>query len=133
MNRRVVLDTNAYSQLFRGDRAVLEVLGEAERVYVPVTVLGELLAGFRIGAREGQNRRELKEFLAKPTVRVLHTTEEVADVYSNLVCDLRTVGKRIPTNDLWIAAHTMAAGAVLVSYDAHFERVPGLRRWQGSG
>jgi tRNA(fMet)-specific endonuclease VapC len=131
VNRQVVLDTNAYSHLFRGDERVLEVLGKAERVYVPVTVIGELLAGFRMGSREERNRKELAEFLAKPTVRVLETSEEVADVYAGLVAGLREAGRKVPTNDVWIAAHAMAVGGVLVSFDAHFEAVAGLRRWRG--
>ena len=121
MNRRVVLDTNAYSQLFRGDQRVLAIL--------PVTVLGELLAGFRMGSREARNRKDLGEFLSQPTVRVLSTTEEVADVYASLVTSLRRQGRRIPTNDVWIAAHAMSIGGILVSFDAHFEAVEGLQRW----
>jgi tRNA(fMet)-specific endonuclease VapC len=32
----------------------------------------------------------------------------------------------IPTNDIWIAAHTFESGAELLSFDAHFAAVPGL-------
>jgi len=129
MNRHLVLDTNAYSNLFRGDTAILDALGEAEEVCIPVPVLGELLAGFRMGNRETENRRELKEFLARPTVRVLPTTEEVADLYSLLVRDLKNAGTKIPTNDVWIAAHAMAVGGILLTSDAHFRCVPGLLVW----
>jgi len=127
MNEKTVIDTNAYSQLFRGDEVVLEVISRAERVYMPVTVLGELLAGFRMGSREKRNRQELEEFLGKPTVRVLETTPDIADIYAGLVADLRKAGRKIPTNDIWIAAHAISKGAVLISYDKHFQSVPGLR------
>ncbi len=40
-------------------------------------------------------------------------------------------GHPIPINDVWIAAHTLEAGAILVTYDAHFTAVPGLRIWDG--
>ena len=127
MNRRLVLDTNAYSNLFRGNTEILDALGEAEEVCIPVTVLGELLAGFRMGTREARNRRELRDFLAKPSVRVLPTNEEVADQYSLLVRDLKAAGRKIPTNDVWIAAHALVAGGALLTSDAHFQSVPGLR------
>ena len=130
MNGKVVIDTNAYSALFRGDEAVLEVISGAERVYVPVTVLGELLAGFRMGNQDAKNRRELEGFLAKSTVRVLVTTPDIADIYAEVVAALRSMGRKIPTNDIWIAAHTMSEGAVMGSYDRHFDEVAGLRRWR---
>ena len=38
--RRVLLDTNAYSALARGDDAVLDAIAEADAVYVSVVVLG---------------------------------------------------------------------------------------------
>ncbi len=41
--------------------------------------------------------------------------------------NLKRQGLPIPTNDLWIAASCMEHGAVLFSFDAHFERVGGLR------
>lgn len=132
MNAKVVLDTNAYSHLFRGDEAVLEVISRARQVLVPVTVLGELFAGFRIGGREARNRRDLEEFLSRPSVEVLTAGPEVADIYGGLVGDLRAAGRKIPTNDLWIAAHAISVGGVLVTYDRHFEAIAGLRRWPGS-
>ena len=63
MTSRLVLDTNAYSELFRGNELVLDAISEAERTYLPVTVLGELFAGFRSGSKEQQNRTQLKQFL----------------------------------------------------------------------
>jgi len=127
MNSKVVIDTNAYSQLFRGNVAVLNCLSSAQRVLMPVTVLGELLAGFRMGSRETRNREELEEFLGKPTVKIQETTSDIADIYAGLVADLREAERKIPTNDIWIAAHTISEGAVLLSYDKHFHAISGLR------
>jgi predicted nucleic acid-binding protein len=39
---------------------------------------------------------------------------------------LRKKGRPIPTNDIWIAAHTMEADADLISSDPHFGRIDGL-------
>jgi tRNA(fMet)-specific endonuclease VapC len=39
----------------------------------------------------------------------------------------RLWGRPIPANDLWIAASCLEHGAVLFSFDAHFEQVDGLR------
>lgn len=131
--RRVLLDTNAYSEFRRGNEAVLDVLAEAERVYLSVFVLAELHYGFKGGIREGQNVRELGTFLDKPTVRILHTTRDTADLFATVKDQLRRKSLKIPTNDLWIAAHCLEIGGVLVTFDRHFDRIEGLRRWPPPG
>ena len=127
--RQVLLDTNAYARLLAGDTNVLEEVSEAERVYLSVFVMGELLAGFRGGAKMAQNRQLLKTFLAKPTVSFLGATQETAEIFGQIKHDLRKAGTPIPINDVWIASHAMETGSVLVTYDTHFREVPGLRLW----
>ena len=127
--RRVVLDTNAYAALHRGDERVLDELAVADRVYVPVFVFGELLYGFKLGGRELENRRRLEAFVRKPTVRSLDTSSETADLFATLKSGLRKKGTPIPDNDLWIAAQCLETGSTLVSFDRHFETVDGLRLW----
>ena len=46
--RKIVLDTNAYSHLMEGDKQVLEALNEADKIYLPVFVVAEVLFGFGI-------------------------------------------------------------------------------------
>ena len=48
---RIVLDTSAYSQARRGSPLALAAIARADVVFLPVTVLGELEAGFRLGSR----------------------------------------------------------------------------------
>lgn len=81
---RLVLDTSAYSHLRRGDVRVIEAAGEAEALYVPATVLGELEAGFRVGRRYRENARVLAEFLREPIVRIVPTTADVARRYGEV-------------------------------------------------
>ena len=127
--RKILLDTNAYSRLAGGAEELLDVLGDADVVYFSVFVLGELLAGFRGGKREKQNRQTLREFLASPTVKLLMATEETAEVFGEVKDALRRQGTPLPINDVWIAAHAIEAGAVLVTFDSHFGQVHGLRKW----
>lgn len=128
--KQVLLDTNAYSELLKGDERVLDEIGEAGKVYMSIFVLGELFYGFKGGQRELQNRDYLKVFLSKHPVRILGATEETAEYFSEIKHNLKERGKKIPLNDVWIAAHTMQHGAVLITYDRHFEHVQGLRTWQ---
>ena len=127
--RRVLLDTNAYGRLLAGDARVLDEMADADEVLLSVFVMGELLAGFRGGSKLAENRQTLKEFLAKPTVTFLGATAETAEVFGQIKDDLRKRGRPIPLNDVWIAAHAMETGSVLVTDDGHFRRIPGLRLW----
>ena len=130
--KKIVLDTNAFSAFMAGDGEVLEVLSQAEQVFMSTVVLGELYAGFKGGRREAENSEILESFLKKATVRTLDVSRETAEVFGTVKYQLKVQGTPIPLNDVWIAAHTIETGSQLVTYDRHFSRVPGLRLWRGS-
>lgn len=124
---RVVLDTNRYTDLAKGDRDVLRLLETAAEVYLPFVVLAELRAGFALGSRSHDNEQALERFLAKPVVTILFATEATTRVYASLFRQLRRQGTPIPTNDLWIAALAVEHGLEVVSRDRHFQHLPQLR------
>ena len=127
--KSIMLDTNAYSSYRRGNEDVLEALARAERVFMSVFVLGELLYGFLGGNRQVRNRRELSSFLDKPSVFVATATEETSEQFAVTKEALRQTGTPLPMNDVWIAAHCLQLGATMVTLDGHFSSVPGLRVW----
>ena len=129
--RPILLDTSAYTAFMRGEPEVVEVIARAGKILLTSVVLGELLAGFAAGMREPKNRAELARFIESPRVEVLPVTAETADCYALVWLGLRRKGQPIPTNDLWIAASTMEHGAALLTRDAHFAHIEGLRcGWQ---
>lgn len=125
--RPIALDTNAYTAFKRGDEQIVTVLQHAPIIIVCVTVLGELLGGFAAGKRESHNRSELTQFLNTPRVKVVSSTIATADLYALVYSALRRKGQPIPTNDLWIAASSLEHGAALLTLDAHFQNIDGLR------
>jgi len=125
--RPILLDTNAYTAFMLGSAEVVEVLAHAERLYLNSIVLGELLGGFAAGTREAKNRAELARFLDSPRLDVLTVTMQTADSYALIYAGLRRKGQLIPTNDLWIAASALEHGAGLLTRDAHFSQIDGLR------
>ncbi len=128
---RVLIDSCAYTRFVAGDRTVSASLSRTRTVYLSVFVLGELKAGFQSGSHEAQNKKILAAFLEKPSVELLPAGEDTADLYARIWSTLRKAGRPIPTNDVWIAAQAMETGSVLVTFDAHFTHVPGLRVWEG--
>jgi predicted nucleic acid-binding protein len=120
---RLCLDTSAYSRFKRGDASVVEILDRAEWIGVPAITLGELRTGFLMGRRSDQSEKELTDFLANPVVAVLEVDDEVSRHYAGIMRDLRDAGMPLPTNDIWIAATAVRAGAVVLTFDAHFEKI----------
>lgn len=123
---KVLLDTNAYSNLARGHPPIADRVRQAEAVLLSAVVVGELLGGFRRGTRFHDNLAGLQRFLAQPEVYLLPVTWITADRYGRIYAALRRRGKPIPTNDMWIAAHAIEMGAELLSSDPHFQYVEGL-------
>ena len=123
---RILLDSNAYIQLMQGRPEVTRVVRDAGEILMSSVVLGELLYGFRAGSRTEANLAELRVFLDNPYVSPIAVGPVTADRYARVSVSLRTKGRPIPSNDVWIAAHALETGADLVSADRHFEHVAGI-------
>ncbi len=127
--KKILIDTNAYSRFLSRDENVLLALSEAEVVHMSLFVLGELYAGFKGGTREQENRKFLRRFLGKRTVRLLDANDETAEIFGMIKVSLKKAGTPLPINDIWIASHALQTGSVVVTYDAHFKKIPGIRLW----
>jgi tRNA(fMet)-specific endonuclease VapC len=120
---RLVLDTNAYSD-WRRTGKWNRAISQAALVLVPTIVLGELHAGFRMGLVGRENIAKLSAFLNAAPVKVISPSERTAEIYGELVAQLKTQGTPIPTNDLWISALVLEFQALLATRDAHFRQLP---------
>jgi predicted nucleic acid-binding protein len=125
---RIALDTNRYVDFARGDTAAVDVLESAEAVYLPLTVLGELRAGFAVGRQGARNEGALRRFLLRSGVSVLLPDEQTTHHYASIYRQLRQQGTPIPTNDIWIAASVLQHDLVLYARDQHFDHLPQIAR-----
>ncbi len=125
---RLVLDTNRYTDLARGEPEVIRVVGSAEEAFLPLIALAELRSGFRGGRRGRDNELRLSAFLQQPRVHLLLPDEATTSHYAALFQQLRRQGTPIPSNDMWIAALTLQHGLTLYARDAHFDFLPQLSR-----
>jgi tRNA(fMet)-specific endonuclease VapC len=129
MEARYLLDTNIC--IYIRQRRPEEVLrrfrklrpGEAA---LSVITYGELL----YGAAKSRQRMAAMEQL-RELVRLLPAQampESAAQSYGAIRADLESKGEMIGNNDLWIAAHALAAGLILVTNnEREFRRVRGLK------
>jgi len=122
----LILDTNALSAAADRDPAALDLVARAERLAVPVIVLGE----YRLGIAQSRRRTEYENWLREwtGTVTVLDIDEETTHHYAAIGLELKRSGKLIPANDLWIAALCRQHSLPLLSRDRHFDVVKGLDR-----
>jgi tRNA(fMet)-specific endonuclease VapC len=93
---------------------------------ISVIAYGELLYGaMKSSQRESalERLRELSE-----AIPALPLPETAAETYGFIRAELESKGEMIGNNDLWIAAHAMAAGLTLVTNnEKEFRRVRGLK------
>ncbi|MCB1193303.1 MAG: type II toxin-antitoxin system VapC family toxin [Leptospiraceae bacterium] len=127
--KKILLDTNAYSNYLRGDENVLSALSEANIVYMSIFVLGELYSGFKNGTKESWNKENLHSFIKKPTVNIIDATIETSIIFAEIKNSLKISESPIPINDVWIAAHAFEMSSVLITFDSHFKNIPGIRLW----
>ena len=124
--KRVLIDTNIYSEFLRGNRIVADFLKEPEVIAFSVISIAELLSGFKNSSRKKENFDELDQFLYSPRVLVYEIDTETSEFYAKIYDELKRSGNPIPTNDLWIAALALQHGIKLFTLDNHFRKVHGL-------
>ena len=122
----MILDTNAVSAIADGEASAMEIAERANRLAVPVIVLGE----YRLGIAQSRHRAMYEGWLREwiSAVAVLDIDEETTHSCAAIGLELKKRGKPIPANDLWIAAVCRRHFLPLLSRDKHFDLVPGLRR-----
>ncbi len=126
MDVRFALDTNRLTDFLRGVEDAVDKVQLAERIFVPVIVLGEMRAGFTAGKRPAANETRLTQFLDSRRVTVLSVDASTSFHYAHVFAGLRKRGTPIPQNDLWIAALALQHALPLYSRDAHFRIWPEL-------
>ena len=91
---------------------------------VSVVTIGELYAGVLLAEQDAEQSARLKRLAAVLSlVTVLDITRPVATGYG----DLRTLSKRSPSNDLWIAGTALAHDLELLTMDREQAALPLVR------
>ena len=121
----VLLDTTIVVDHLRSKSPSLdERFKETTTLYLPVTVLGELLYGVYKSAFEAKSLKQVEDFIQ--LCAILGTDERTAHYYGRIHADLTRLGKPIPQNDIWIAAIALEHNLPLATRDQHFSFVSGL-------
>lgn len=121
---KLVIDTNVYCDFAEGVPQAIDILSTySESLYLPTIVMGELSYGFRKGNQRAVNERKLHEIIQLLEIQVIDITRSVSSKYGLIYLSLVQKGRKIPLNDVWIAASCMEVGGTLLTRDHHFEHV----------
>lgn len=122
----MIVDTNAVSAWAEGHPGVQTPLRSADRLVVPVIVLGE----YYFGIRQSRYRHRYEDWLRRylPLVEIATITQVTAGVYAEIRLELKRAGTPIPPNDAWIAALARQHALPVLSNDVHFDYVAGITR-----
>lgn len=122
---RLLLDTNAIIALQRQNSSLINLIHQADDVFIPLTAVGELYFGAYKSTRIEENRENVARFLKGRVI--LNPDTNTANVYGLIKQQLRAKGRPIPENDIWIAAIAIQYDLELVTQDRHFSEVDNLK------
>jgi tRNA(fMet)-specific endonuclease VapC len=124
---RLAVDTNAIVEYLRLDREYPKQLDDADQVFLPLTVVGELFYGAALSDRPEHHRGIIGRIVERwpPLVPDVET--------SRIYGDMRAIASRTPislraskVNDFWIAALCIQHRLPLLTNDKGFDNIPGL-------
>jgi tRNA(fMet)-specific endonuclease VapC len=129
MAARFLLDTNIC--IYIRQKRPAEVLARFEKLKAGEAVLSVVTYGELLyGAAKSQHRQLAMQRLNDlvSVLPVLPLPDGAAHAYGEIRAALESKGETIGGNDLWIAAHAVALGVVLVTNnEREFKRVAGLK------
>ena len=127
MTRRVLLDTNIVSHVLNGHPQVVRRLVATPMALLCISAVtaGELQFGLAKRPAARSLRAAVEAFLLR--VDVLPWSRATAVHYGALRAELTRAGKLLAPLDILIAAQAIEVDAILVTNDAAFAQVRGLR------
>ena len=122
----MILDTNALSAYLDRTSEAVKIVSEEREIAIPVIAAGEFAFGIAQSRHREAYERSLQRMLDRCTV--LDIGIETARHYAAIRLELKGAGTPIPANDVWIAALSRQYATPVMSRDAHFDFVGGLRQ-----
>jgi predicted nucleic acid-binding protein len=126
VSAKAIADTSLF--IARESGRPLKQYPEDREIAVSVVTLAELEMGVlaaaepRVRAARLQTLRDVEQISALPVDRA------VASAFATLVVEMRAARRgKLGVQDAWIAATAIAHDAELLTQDADFDHVPGLR------
>lgn len=124
MNGKLV-DTNVIIRFFKGQTELFNLFDDVGNIYVSSVTVGELLYGAELSSKKDFNSQTYKGFCEQ--LNIINIDLNIADRYASIKADLKSKGKPIPENDIWIAATAIENELTLITADSDFDYVSNLQ------
>ena len=124
-NKRFLLDTNIISAWLENDTNSATRIEDAQQIFIPVIVVGEMYYGARFSTKIEYNLKNISKVTSNYTI--LFVDEFTCIFYSAIKVSLRKKGKPIQENDIWIAAIAQQHKLILVTRDNLFKEIDDLQ------
>ena len=117
-----LLDTNITAYILSGGSKSARLLLQTTLEVAPVAISAVTEAEIRFGLSLKPGAVRLRDAVEKflQTIEIRAWDSGAARGYASLRTQLKRSGKSLSTADLMIAAHAIAAGAILVTHDKAF-------------
>jgi tRNA(fMet)-specific endonuclease VapC len=127
-----LLDTNILADMMRNPRgsAKLRLATRITNAPTPLRVCTSMVVDCEVQfglRRKGSPKLDKAYTELLQIVEVMPLDQQVTPHYATLRAQLEQTGTPISPNHTLVAAHALALGATLVTADAEFARVPGLK------
>jgi len=124
---RIAVDTNAIVEYLRLEREYPRQLDDAEEVFLPLTVVGELFYGAALSDRPEYHRGTIARIVKRwlPLVPDVETSRIYGDIRATASRALISL-RASKVNDFWIAALCIQHGLSLLTNDKGFDNIAGL-------
>ncbi|MGH3586607.1 MAG: type II toxin-antitoxin system VapC family toxin [Pseudonocardia sp.] len=118
---RALADTSLFIGVEQGRiRASQRSLG------LSMVTVGELRLGVLAAAGVDERATRLRTLQSAMALDPFPIDDQVADAWAELRVAMRGTGRKLATNDSWIAATAIAHDLPLVTQDRDYDAVPGL-------
>ncbi|HKS22020.1 MAG TPA: PIN domain-containing protein [Thermoanaerobaculia bacterium] len=127
MIERLAIDANAAIDVMRPRRPDPPPLIGSKTIFLPLPVLGELLAGAKVSMDAQRNLKRVASL--RRQCELLLPDENTANIYGDIRAmsgNVQPLGKS-KLNDLWIAALCLQHNLPLLTNDRGFDNVAGLK------
>gem|GEM_PF-217113 len=118
---RLAVDTNAVIAYREGIPIVCTLIEEADTLFLPTIVMGELFYGSLNSAKPKKNEQAVRKFSEQSAL--VPIAEAIATRYATVRLKLKKMGHPIPENDIWVAATCLELGVPLLTRDGTIEKV----------